>query len=129
MFIGRCEIANDDGGQGVGAFQPHQMPSVEFDIHDIDAGAMRDQVAPARAPGRCQRRGDDLEVDGAVGVGENEQFIAAVGDRILHALLARRDKARWRIGIAKIDQPLLRGFVVAAGDHAKTPAGAFVDMG
>ena len=125
----RLEIADDDGGQRVGALQPHQMAGIELDIDDVDAGAMRDQVAPVGALRRCQRRGDDLEVDGAVGIGENEQLVAAVGDRILHADLARRDQARRRIGIGKIDQPLLGGFVVAAGDHAEAAAGAFMDMG
>ena len=72
---------------------------------------------------------DDLEVDGAVGVGEDEQLVAAVGDRILHAFLARRDQPRRRVGIGEIDQPLLGGFVVAAGDHAKPSAGAFMDDG
>ena len=91
--------------------------------------AMRDQVAPVGALGRGERRGDDLEVDGVVGIGENEQLVAAVGDRILHAVFARRDQARRRVGIGEIDQPLLGGFVVAAGDHAEAAAGAFMDMG
>ena len=129
MFVRRFEIADHDGGQRVGALQPHQMAGIEFDIDDVDAVAVRDQVAPVGAFRRFQRRGDDLEVDGAVGIGENEQLVAAIGDRILHAFLARRDQTRLRRGIGEIDQPLLRGFVVAAGDHAETPAGAFVDMG
>lgn len=40
-----------------------------------------------------QRRGDHLEVDGAVGVGEDE-FVAAVGDEYCTLFLARRDDAR-----------------------------------
>ena len=79
--------------------------------------------------GEVERRGHDLEVDGAVGVGENEQLVAAVVDRILHAFFARGDQPRRRLGIGKIDQPLLGGFVVAAGDHAIAAAGAFMDMG
>ena len=90
---------------------------------------IRNQIAPVRAIGRGERRGHDLEVDGAVGIGENEQLIAAVVDRILHAFLARRDQARRRLGIGKIDQALLGGFVVAAGDHAEAAAGAFMQMG
>ena len=90
---------------------------------------MRDQFAPVGGLRRCQRRGDDLEVDGAVGIGEDEQLVAAIGDRILHADFALGDKARRRVGIGQIDQPLFGCIVVAAGDHAKTPAGAFMDMG
>ena len=104
-------------------------PAIELDIEHIDAFAVRDQVAPVLPLGGGQRRGDDLEVDGAVGVGEDEEFVAAVGDRILHAFLARRDEARRRFGIGQIDQALLGGFVVAAGDHAKAAAGALVQMG
>ena len=128
FFAGR-EVADDDGGQRVGALQPHHMAGIKFDIDDVDAGAMRDQVAPVGALRRGQRRGDDLEVDRAVGIGEDEQFVAAVGDRILHAVLARRDQPRRRLRIGEIDQPLLRSFVVAAGDHAEAAAGAFMQMG
>ena len=92
-------------------------------------GAMRDQVAPVGALRRGERRGDDLEVDRAVGIGEDEQFVAAIGERILHAFLARRDQPRRRVGIGEIDQPLLGGLVVAAGDHAEPAAGALMDMG
>ncbi len=122
------EIADDDGGQRIGALQPHHVAGIKLDIEDVDAFAIRDQVAPVRPLRRFERRGDDLEVDGAVGIGEDEQFVAAVGDRILHAALAACDQARRRVGIGKIDQALLGGFVVAAGDHAKPAAGAFMDM-
>ena len=128
LFAG-LEVADDDGGQRVGALQPHHVAGIEFDIEHIDALAMRDQVAPVGALGRGERRGDDLEVDGAIGIGENEQLVAAVGERILHAFLARRDQARRRVGIGQIDQPLLGGFVVAAGDHAEAAGGALMQMG
>ncbi len=107
MLLARCEIADDDGGQRIGALQPHQMPGVEFDIHDVDAGAVWNEIAPVGALRRVKRRGDDLEVDGAIGIGENEELIAAVRDRILHAFLARCDQPRRRLRIGEIDQPLL----------------------
>src|SRR6266403_1525093 len=110
-------------------YQPHQMVGVKFDIDDIDALAVRDQVAPLGALRRCKRRGDDLEVDDTIGVGENEQLAAAIGNRILHADFAGRDQARWRVGIGEVDQPLLGGFMVAAGNHAKSAGRAFMDMG
>ena len=96
------------------------MPAIEFDIDQVDALAMRDQVAPVGALRGSDRRGDDLEVDRAIGIGQNEQLLAAVGDRILHAGFARRHQPRFRLFIGKIDQPLFRGFVVAAGDDAET---------
>ena len=90
---------------------------------------MRDQVAPVGALGRGERRGHDLEVDRVVGVGEDEQFVAAVGERILHAFLARRDQPRRRLGVGEIDQPLFRGLVVAAGDHAEAAGRTLMQMG
>ena len=128
LFAGG-EVADDDRGQRVGALQPDHVAGIELDIEHVDALAIRNQVAPVGALGRGERRGDDLEVDGAVGVGEDEQLIAAVGDRILHAFLARGDEPRRRFGIGEIDQPLLGGFVVAAGDHAEAAAGALMQMG
>src|SRR4029077_7923449 len=63
------------------------------------------------------------------GVGEDEELVAAVGDRILHAFLALGDEARRRLGMPEIDQPLLRGLVIAARDHAETAARALMQMG
>jgi hypothetical protein len=48
---------------------------------------------------------------------------------ILHAVLARRDQARRCLGVGEVDQPLLRGLVIATGDHAEAAAGAFMQMG
>jgi len=66
-------------------------------------------------------RGDDLEVDGAVGIGENEQLVAAVGDRILHALLARGEPAGAANRDRRIDSAAARRFVIATGDHENRP--------
>src|SRR5664280_792539 len=54
MLVAVAEIADDDGGERVGALQPHQVTGIEFDIYDIDALAMRDQVAPIGALGRVE---------------------------------------------------------------------------
>ena len=128
LFLGR-EVADHDRRQRVGALQPHQMAGIEIEIDDVDAGTIGDQVAPVLPLGRSERRGDDLEVDGVVGIGEDEELVAAIGERILHALLARCDETRRRFGVGEIDQPLLGGFVVAAGDHAEAAAGALMQMG
>src|SRR4051795_11237420 len=76
-----------------------------------------------------QRGRDDLEIDRAVRVGEDKELIAAVGDRVLHAVFPSRDQPRGAVGIGEVDQPLLGGFVVAAGNYAVTSAGAFMKMG
>jgi hypothetical protein len=51
MFAAVAEIADDDGRQCIGALQPHQMAGVEFDVDDIDALAVRNQIAPIGALG------------------------------------------------------------------------------
>ena len=91
---------------------------------------MRDQVAPVGALGRRERRGDDLEVDGAVGVGENEQLIAAVGDANTARLpraprpgaASRRDRSRSisRCSEVSWSPPAMT---------QKRPAGALMQMG
>ena len=129
VLFAALEIADDDRGQRVGALQPHHVAGIEFDIEHIDAFAIWNQVAPVGAFGRGERRGDDLEVDRVIRIGENEQLVAAVGERILHAFLARRDQARRRVGVGEIDQPLLRGLVIAAGDDAEAAGRALMQMG
>jgi hypothetical protein len=59
----------------------------------------------------------------------NEQLVATIGDRVLHALFAGGNQARRGLRIGKIDQPLFGRLMIAAGDHAKAAAGALMDMG
>ena len=122
MLLAACEIADHDGRQRVGALQPHHVTGIELDVENVDAFAIRNKIAPVRPLRRFQRSGDDLEVDGRVGIGEDEQFVATIGERVLHAALAGGDQARRRIQIGKIDQALFGGFVIAAGNHAKAAA-------
>jgi hypothetical protein len=68
------------------------------------------------------------KVDRAVGIGEDEQLLAAIGDAVAHARLARRDQARCCVRHREIDQPLLRRVVIAAGDDAEAAARAFLDV-
>ncbi len=103
------------------------MTGVEFDVEDIDSRLMGDQLAPVRAGRRCQGRGGDAEVDGAAFVGENEKFIAAVGDAVADALLSRLDKARFGIRMGKIDEALFGRIMIAARDDTEAAAGAFLD--
>ena len=129
VLFAALEVADDDRGQRVGALQPDHVAGIELDIEHIDALAVWNQVAPIGALGRGERRADDLEVDGAIRIGENEQFITAIGERILHALFARGDEARGRFGMLEIDQPLLGGFMVTSGDHAEAAGRTLMQMG
>ena len=129
MLLVAGEIADDDRGQRIGALQTGHVSGIKLEIEDVDARAMRDQIAPVGTFGRSKRRRHDLEVDRAVGIAEDVQLIAAVGERVLHTLFTRRDQARRRVGVFEIDQPLLGRLMVAAGDHAEAAARAFVQMG
>ena len=97
--LGLCsEVADHDRGERVGALQPHEMAGEEIDAQDVGAGPVRHQFAPLGAIRRGERRGDDLEIDGAAFVGEDEELFAAVGHAVAHALLARRDQPWRRVG-------------------------------
>jgi len=128
MFLRGRKIADHDGGQRVGAFQPHQMAGIKLHVDDVDTGAVGYEIAPVLPRGRVQRRGDDLEVDGVVGIGQDEQLIAVIRDGILHAVFALRNKTRLGVRRAQIDQALFGRLMVAARDHAEASAGAFVDV-
>jgi len=90
--------------------------------------AVRGQVAPVGALRRIEWRGHDLEVDGLIGIGENEQLVAAIGQRILHAIFALRDQARRRIGVFEIRAAFAPRFRGRRRRSRKTPAGTFMDM-
>ena len=92
------QIADHNRGQGVGALQPHKMAGIKIDAQDVGARPVRHQLAPVRAFRCGERRGRDPEIDGAARAGENEQFVAAIGHAVAHALFARRDQARLGVG-------------------------------
>ncbi len=71
--------------------------------HGFPGGARRD--------GRVG--GHDLEVDGVVGIGDDDEVVVPVVDAILHAFATRFDADRCRRRIGRRHQPGLRGFVVA----------------
>ena len=127
MLAAVGEVADHDRGQRILALQPHQMAGVERHADDVDAGPVRDQLAPVAAVGRRQRRHGDAEVDGAALVGQDEELVAAVVDAVAHAGLARRHQARHGVGVGEVDQPALGGLLVAGGDDAEAARRAFLD--
>ena len=129
MFLGAAQVADHDRGQRIGALQPHEVVGVELEAQQVDAGPMRDEVAPVRPVGRGKRRRGDAEVDRAAFVGQDEEFVAAIVDAVAHAFFARRDQARRRLRIGEVEQPLLRRVMVAAADHAEAAAGTLADRG
>ena len=71
-----------------------------------------------RAPGRCHRRGHDLEVLGAVRVGQDDQAVAVMLDVVLQLRRARLDEARRRAdAVGAVEEPDFGGLVVARFDQ------------
>ena len=70
------EVADHDRGQRILALQPHEVSGIERHADDVDAGPVRDQLAPVAAVGRGQRRHGDAKVDGIALVGQDEELVA-----------------------------------------------------
>ena len=86
MLLAGRELADDDPRQPVLALEPDEIVLVDDDgdgsAAPRDAG--RDRVQLAR-PGVGDRRGDDLEVLGAAGIGEDVEAVAAMVDVVFLA--------------------------------------------
>ena len=66
-----------------------------------------------RASGRGERRRDDLEILGAVGVGQDDEVAAVMLHSYRHAGVARGDEPGRRARVGAVEQPDLGGLVVA----------------
>ena len=119
------KVADHDRGQRVRPLQPHQVAGVERHADDVDAGTVRDQLAPMAAVRRRQRRGGDAEIDRVALVGEDEELVAAIEDGVADAGLARRHEARRGVGSRQVDQPALGGLLVAGGDDGRSGRSRF----
>ena len=101
VLLAAGEMPHDDARQTVGAFQPDQPVGEHHMGENEYSRAMRDEVAPMRAARVRQRRDNELEVLGAVGVGEqNQRRFAREGgmmlDFVAQRRLARGDQRRLR---------------------------------
>ena len=99
---------------------------VEQDHH---ARPVRDEIAPVVGSGRASGVGDDLEVLGAVGVGQDHE----VGRRGARPRSARSGRAaatstRRRGRVGAVDQPDLGGLVVADRDGQEAARRGHVDV-
>ena len=84
---------------------------------DVDSGPVRHQIAPMVAARRVERRPDDLEVFGAVGIGADEQRRSAIERRmmidvVLHTGFARRDQRGRGIRGGEIEKVDFGGLVI-----------------
>ena len=94
MFFAARTVADDDARQAVLALQPDQEILERKDREDQPARLVRHEFPPVRRGRGRNRRGDDLEVLGAVGVGKDEENVAAFLEVVLQAGFTRRNDAR-----------------------------------
>ena len=80
-------------------------------------GSCADELRPVLATRVGNRRGHDLEVLGAVRVGQHEEDVAAFLQIVLQARLARRDQLGRGGGLLRVKEAVLGGLVVVDGDH------------
>ena len=90
MLLAAGEVADDDPRQAALALQPDQEILVGGDVEDQPAEPVRDEVAPVRAVGRRDRRGDDPEILGVAAIGEDVEEVAGMVERVL----LRRPRSR-----------------------------------
>ena len=93
VFLAGRAVADHDLRQAVLAFQPDEMAGIGHVGEDQRARLVRHDVAPVLLARFVNRRFHDLEILGAVVIGEDVEDIAALGHRIFDAGLARRRPA------------------------------------
>jgi hypothetical protein len=81
--------ADPDATQAVRPLEQHEVAGEGVDPAQLHVRPVGDEVGPVLAPGRRLRRLDELEVLGAVGVGDDEEAVAVVLDVVLDVLLPR----------------------------------------
>ena len=103
-----------DAADALAALVPHEVPANADDALELHLGPVGDELLPVLAPqGRPTGAVIELEVDGAVDVGEHDEAVAVgragrVGDVVLDALLARLHDRRRRRRVGGRDEVLLR---------------------
>ena len=99
------------------ALEPDEMLAEDDEILDHPPGKMGDDLPQRKIDRGRQGFVGDFPIDGAIGVGEEDQAIAQVRDHMLLSRLALGDGPRRPGGIGKIDQPDVRGREIAGLDY------------
>lgn len=94
MFLAGRPIADHDLRQPVLALQPQKMAGIGHVADNKRAGLVGDHFAPVLFHRIVDLRFHDLEILGAAVIGEDVEDVAALGQRIFDALLARRHQLR-----------------------------------
>ena len=117
VFLAAIERANDDPRQALVPLLSNEVIGIDRHAGDHAALLVRHDVDPVRHAGRGQRRAHDLVILGAVGVGADEELVAAMRERVAQILGAGLH-AEGRSGrVAEVEQMALGGGMVADPDH------------
>ena len=100
--------------------QPDEVAGGHRVGEDQPARLMRHEVRPVVAPRRGDRGGDDLEILGAVDIGQDVERAVRLVGAVFHAGLARRHQRRRALRRIGGDQPFLGRLVIAGADDDKT---------
>src|SRR5262249_51810079 len=124
VLLATRKAPNHDARQAILALEPDEPVFENYERQDIDAWPVRNEIAPVCPTGRGERRPNNLEIFGAIGIGADDQRRAAVEGRmvfhfVLDAGLARGNKRRLGIGYGKIDEPPFRCFVIVGRNTAE----------
>ena len=140
VLVAALAVADDDARQPVFAFEPQDEVAVCVVRQDQPSWLVRDDLAPVLPAGRGDGRFHDLEVLGAVGIGQDEEDVAALRHVVFDAPVALRDQLRRRQRFARRDEPDLGRLVVvdidedevvepaAADAHEESGVGLFIDQ-
>ena len=104
---------NDDARHAILALDANEMISKAAVREQRDARAMGHKIVPVGALRIGERRGDELEIFGAVGIRANDELVANVVGVILHARFTPGDEPEACIGRANVQQPFLAGLRAA----------------
>ncbi len=116
VFLAGGDVADHDAGQTAFAFEPDEPVPVGRVRQDQAAVLVRDQVPPVLAAGRRHRRGDDLEVLGIAGIGQDVEDAVGLVDFVLLGGAAGRDQPWRATGIVGRENVDLRRLMVVAVD-------------
>jgi hypothetical protein len=125
-FLPRLELAHDDARQSLGTLEANEVMLEEDDVEDQHARGVRHERDPVLGIGSRDRRRHDLEVLGAVGVGEDVEGAVAFLDVVFAVGEAGRDQARGA-ALPRVDDAELAGLVVVRVDNDVAAGERFID--
>jgi hypothetical protein len=109
VLVAGGELPHADAADAVGPLEQHEVVGVDVDAAELHAGAMRHDLGPVVAAGRGDGRLHELEVLGAVGVGDHEEATGVVLDAVLDVLLARLHHRELALRVVGVEEPHLVG--------------------